>query len=653
MATNSGERSCSAINQNTENSDPSDRLRRLYPAVNEDETPLPRTWNPRTKSTFIGLSQHNLRLHYKGMGKTHKDAASVTTAHPIPASCGIYYFEVTIVSKGREGYMGIGLSTEEFGSNMSRLPGWDKHSYGYHGDNGHTFNSTGNGQPYGPTFTTRDIVGCGINLVDGTCFYTKNGVHLGIAFTDLPSNLYPTVGLQTPGEVVDTNFGQSPFMFNIEDLMQEMRMKTATTIERHPVPDDQGEWQSVLHRIVSTYLVHHGYCATAESFAKSTRQTIAEEVISIKNRQRLQRLVLAGRMGEAIETTQRLYPTLLQQNPNLEFMLKCRQFVEMVSGTDSEIRQPRGSRSRPGSRHASPAMSPHRDTVPSSSSSSSSSSSHLSISSPLADPMHMHNSGSSSGVGGSGSSRNSSHMNTSKPLSPKSPKNLQQQQQQQDGLMPNSSTASMNALNLTTNGSITNGSRLISAESDIEMDVDCLDTNGVHTNGTTSGRSSSSNGHAVTNGKSLTSSVNGVCPPMEDMETDDVEVSSLPPVRQLCGGSHAAIKQMLKFGRELQCTYDKLTRENGKNEANEKALQDAFSLLAYADPWNSPVGYQLDSLLREPVCAALNSAILESQNMPKHPPLELALCHVTETMKLMSKHGAGSCAFSGVDHYLN
>lgn len=39
-------------------------------------------------------------------------------------------------------------------------------------------------------------------------------------------------------------------------------------------------------------------------------------------------------------------------------------------------------------------------------------------------------------------------------------------------------------------------------------------------------------------------------------------------------------------------------------------MQDAFSLLAYADPWSSPVGYQLDPVEREPVCAALNSAIL-------------------------------------------
>lgn len=44
----------------------SERLKRLYPAVNEEETPLPRSWSPKDKYSYIGLSQNNLRVHYKG-----------------------------------------------------------------------------------------------------------------------------------------------------------------------------------------------------------------------------------------------------------------------------------------------------------------------------------------------------------------------------------------------------------------------------------------------------------------------------------------------------------------------------------------------------------------------------------------------------------
>ena len=144
--------------------------------------------------------------------------------------------------------MGIGLSAQ--GVNMNRLPGWDKLSYGYHGDDGHSFCSSGSGQPYGPTFTTNDVIGCGVNLIDNTCFYTKNGHNLGTAFTDLPSNLYPTVGLQTPGEIVDTNFGQSPFVYDIEDDMRELRARVASTILNYPIPDKQGHWEASLQRSV-------------------------------------------------------------------------------------------------------------------------------------------------------------------------------------------------------------------------------------------------------------------------------------------------------------------------------------------------------------------------------------------------------------------
>lgn len=45
----------------------------------------------------------NLYFCHLGHGKTPKDAASVRATHPIPAACGVYYFEVKIISKGRDG----------------------------------------------------------------------------------------------------------------------------------------------------------------------------------------------------------------------------------------------------------------------------------------------------------------------------------------------------------------------------------------------------------------------------------------------------------------------------------------------------------------------------------------------------------------------
>ena len=99
--------------------------------------------------------------------------------------------------------------------------------------------------------------------------------------------------------------------------------------------------------------------------------------------------------------------------------------------------------------------------------------------------------------------------------------------------------------------------------------------------------------------------------------------------------------------------------------------QEAFSLLCYADPWDSPVGGQLDPAGREPVCAQLNSAILgkislqrmfsvthsycfaESKNLPGRPPLEISLAHSAHLLKLMSNSELGACAFADIQSILN
>ena len=76
-------------------------------------------------------------------------------------------------------YIGVGLSDKN--APLSRLPGWDKCSYGYHADDGKAFCGASNaGEDYGPMFTTGDVIGCGLNFLDRTIFYTKNGINLGV-----------------------------------------------------------------------------------------------------------------------------------------------------------------------------------------------------------------------------------------------------------------------------------------------------------------------------------------------------------------------------------------------------------------------------------------------------------------------------------------
>ncbi|KAG7229805.1 hypothetical protein INR49_012454 [Caranx melampygus] len=547
-----------------------ERLKRLYPAVNEDETPLPRSWSPKDKYSYIGLSQNNLRVHYKGHGKNHKDAASVRATHPIPAACGIYYFEVKIVSKGRDGYMGIGLSAQ--GVNMNRLP--------------------------------------------------------GVAFTDLPPNLYPTVGLQTPGEIVDANFGQQPFVFDIEDYMSEWRAKIHGMIARFPIGERLGEWQAVLQNMVSSYLVHHGYCATATAFARATETMIQEDQTSIKNRQRIQKLVLAGRVGEAIEATQQLYPGLLEHNPNLLFMLKCRQFVEMVNGTDSEvrcltIRSPKSQDSYPGS----PSLSPRHG----------------------ASNTHLHTGGADSPTCSNGVTPPTSQRATA-PLAaavsnipvrppPPPPPPLPP--------LPQSTTLSPTPLippraSHTAPTAPRKPGEKVCHSVDSEMEIEAEH----YTNGVVEGSSARI--------------MNGTYKHEEILQPDDNSIGNgvaadegCSNSKQLCGGNQAATERMIQFGRELQALSEQLCREYGKNAAHKKMLQDAFSLLAYSDPWNCPVGQQLDPTQREALCSALNSAILESQNLPKQPPLMLALGQATECVQLMARVRSGSCSFARVDNFLH
>jgi len=42
-----------------------------------------------------------------GPGDEDKDAASVRAEHPVPFDVSLYYYEVQVVNKGRDGFVGI------------------------------------------------------------------------------------------------------------------------------------------------------------------------------------------------------------------------------------------------------------------------------------------------------------------------------------------------------------------------------------------------------------------------------------------------------------------------------------------------------------------------------------------------------------------
>ena len=142
-----------------------------YPA------PLPSRWLETDNHGVLEVSADGLEVKYVAHHGSKDHDAATRSDHPMPPQCGIYYFEVDIISKGKEGMIGVGFSASH--ASLERLPGWEPESWAYHGDDGKSFCSQLQGKNFGPTFTTGDVIGCGVNFKTGCGFFTKNGVFLG------------------------------------------------------------------------------------------------------------------------------------------------------------------------------------------------------------------------------------------------------------------------------------------------------------------------------------------------------------------------------------------------------------------------------------------------------------------------------------------
>ncbi|KAK4052488.1 hypothetical protein OIV83_002290 [Microbotryomycetes sp. JL201] len=366
----------------------------------EEPIYLPTCWNEMDRCALLELSSDRLNLMFAGSAKYgDRDAAAVRADRPIPPQCGVYYFEVEIVDKGLSGYIGVGFSHPTV--SLSRLPGWEDNSWGYHGDDGRAFCCLGTGESFGPTFTTGDVIGCGIDWTDAgpkgkdkgrpkdadkkggaRAFFTKNGEFLGYAFANLHGDLYPSVGLRTPGEVVKVNFGHEPFKFDIDALVRERKRAIHARISAAIVtpelllpspmpiipsllpPSIDERVHETLQTLISSYLVHHGYSETAAAFddqvATERRERIkglleptseSDGVVPASDsaggetrtasaesriRGEIRQVFMTGDVPRVIELVSKHYPTVLEQDADdtsggMLFKLRLRAFTELVA----------------------------------------------------------------------------------------------------------------------------------------------------------------------------------------------------------------------------------------------------------------------------------------------------------------------------------
>ncbi|CAN1175603.1 Ran-binding protein M homolog [Linum perenne] len=165
-------------------------------------------------SRYAVVSPDKLSVKYTHVSQNSYDVGAVQANKPVPVSGTVHYFEMQVKNAGNEGYLGIGFTPE--GYDLTLEPGWRANSIGYHGDDGYIFKGQGKGESFGPTFTTNDVVGAGIDYASNEFFFTKNGVLVGTVSKEINVPLFPTIGLHSLNEEVKVNFGYKPFVHDIK-----------------------------------------------------------------------------------------------------------------------------------------------------------------------------------------------------------------------------------------------------------------------------------------------------------------------------------------------------------------------------------------------------------------------------------------------------
>lgn len=262
------------------------------------------------------------------------------------------------------------------------------------------FNTISEDEPNGSKRYSTDVVGFGINFVDQSLFITLNGIlvktvsHTEICSSNTNHNsifavgkdeaIYPMIGFQLadldcsaagsqpPETRVITNFGQSPFKFNMSNYVShlkenaEVELNTLISDEMRSAENpltknkEHNEFENavcnlkddsaLLNDFIKGYLVQEGFLKTFDSFefdlddlSKNTYQlsngdrpttsfhamdVLAQSTRAVE-RQHVRRLVLDRKFLEAAEALATLIHNSEKLN-NLVFELELLQYIDLL-----------------------------------------------------------------------------------------------------------------------------------------------------------------------------------------------------------------------------------------------------------------------------------------------------------------------------------
>jgi hypothetical protein len=73
------------------------------PVLIDEPAPWPTRWSDTDKFAQLDVEENGRQAKFSGSQKTHDEAAAVRADFPMPRQCGIYYYEITVISKGKDG----------------------------------------------------------------------------------------------------------------------------------------------------------------------------------------------------------------------------------------------------------------------------------------------------------------------------------------------------------------------------------------------------------------------------------------------------------------------------------------------------------------------------------------------------------------------